>query len=129
MYIYSTLASDTAYAVWQKGGADMPILERQILIKGGAGVANKNIITPRGVATEVSDADFAVLKENKVFQLHNEKGYITWDAKRADAEVVAADMTGRDVSAPIVPEDYSADDKAEPLTNAPAARRGRPPKA
>lgn len=126
MYVYSTLACDTAYAVWQKGGGDLPIMERTILVKGGAGVANDRLITPNGVATEISEADFDVLKENKVFQKHVEGGYISFDKKKVDADVAAVDMEHRDVSAPIVPGDYDAD--KEPIAGEPA-RRGRPRKA
>lgn len=121
-YIYSTLAADTGYAVYAKTNSDLPILEKTIFIKGGAGVANKNIITPRGVMTEVSQEELALLQDHPVFKMHQENGYVSIDAKAHAVEKVVADMKGRDVSAPLVPEDYDPEAAgAKPETG----KRGR----
>lgn len=107
-YIYSTLASDNAYTNYENGGADLPVALPAVLIHGGAGVANDRFVTPRGVVTEVTGEQLDYLRRNPVFLMHEKNGYILVDSNRADPDQVAADMTGRDVSAPLVPQDAAA---------------------
>lgn len=114
-YVYSTLSNDNEYRGYKPGGADMQTVERHVLIKGGAGIANKNIITPRGVATEVTAEELEFLKGHESFKMHVENGFITFDNKKADAEEVAKDMKKKDQSAPVTPEDYT-EEKA-PVVN------------
>lgn len=113
-YVYSTATCDTAYGIWVKGGNDLPIRTRAIVIKGGAGVASKNLITPRGVVTEVSDEDLAQLEKDEAFQRHVERGFIRIERAKSDPEKVAADMTGRDDASPLVPQDFA--EKKRPKT-------------
>lgn len=109
-YIYSTLSADMAYTNHQAGGADMPVALPPVFIKGGAGVANDRLVTPRGVLTTVTDADLAYLRANQIFALHEANGFVyVSEKKKGDPDKVAADMTGRDKSAPIVPQDLPAD--------------------
>lgn len=108
-YVYSTLANDNRFAVYVQGGADLPRIERTILIKGGAGVADSRLVTPRGVVTTVTDDEVAALLDSPVFKRHLDRGFITVSDAKEDPESVAADMTSRDASAPVVPEDYSAE--------------------
>lgn len=104
LYVYSTLAADVAYTNHAQGGADMPIDLPPVLIKGGAGVANDRFITPRGVVTEITEEQGEYLRSNAVFQLHEKNGYVEISGSYVDPEKAVADMTGRDNSAPIVPE-------------------------
>lgn len=108
-YVYSTLAADTRYTVYAKTVSDLPVASNGVLIKGGAGVANKHFVTHRGTVTEVTDEELALLESNPVFKRHVAGGYVSVDKKRVDVEKVVSDMTGRDVSAPIVPQDYDAE--------------------
>lgn len=110
LFIFSTLASDVAYTNHAQGGADMPIDLPPVLIKGGAGVANDRIVTPRGVATTVTEEQVEYLRANQVFQLHEKNGFVMVSDTYADPDIVAADMTGRDNSAPVVPQDNIAAD-------------------
>lgn len=105
-HVFSTLANDNAYSTWLPGGADLPIKDRTILIKGGAGVANDRIITPLGVCTEIDEADLAVLERNPDFCAHKERGYIVVRKTAADPEKVATDMNPDDPSRPVTPADY-----------------------
>lgn len=109
-YIFSTLASDVAYTNHAQGGGDMPIDLPPVVVKGGAGVMNDRIITPRGVATEVTEEQVEYLRANPVFKLHEKNGFVMVSDTYADPDTVAADMTGRDVSAPVVPQDNIAPD-------------------
>ena len=108
LFVFSTLASDVAYTNHVSGGADLPVALPSVLIKGGAGVANDRIVTPRGVATEVTEEQVEYLRANEVFKLHERNGFVMVSESYADPDTVAADMTGRDHSAPLVPQDNIA---------------------
>lgn len=106
-HIYSTLSASTQYVTYRKNDSrEMAIAEKRITIKGGANVASKNLITPRGVVTTVSDEDYAELMQNPVFLKHLEGHYIFCDPVKANANKVAEkNMEARDVSAPLTPDD------------------------
>jgi hypothetical protein len=134
VYVYSTLSASNRYTKYARGGNDIPREERSVLIKGGANVADKHLITPRGVVTEISAEDYEFLKDNVQFRKHVENGYITVEEREASIEKVVTNMEPRDESAPLVPEDYTAHDQNAPVTNAaapakapaaPGARRTR----
>ena len=110
LYVFSTLASDVAYTNHAQGGGDLPIDLPPVVIKGGAGVANERIVTPRGVATEVTEEQVEYLRQNEIFKLHEKNGFVMVSDTYGDPDTVAADMTGRDNSAPIVPQDNIAPD-------------------
>ena len=110
LYVFSTLASDVAYTNHAQGGGDLPIDLPPVVIKGGAGIANERIVTPRGVATEVTEEQVEYLRANQVFQLHEKNGFVMVSDTYGDPDTVAADMTGRDISAPVVPQDNIAPD-------------------
>ena len=110
LYVFSTLASDVAYTNHAQGGGDLPIDLPPVVIKGGAGIANERIVTPRGVATEVTEEQVEYLRQNEIFKLHEKNGFVMVSESYADPDTVAADMTGRDNSAPIVPQDNIAPD-------------------
>lgn len=109
IYVYSTLASDVAYTNHVAGGGDIPVALPPVLIRGGAGVANDRIITPQGVMTEVTGEQLDYLRENPVFKLHEENGYVLVSSDEIRIESAVADMNGRDESAPLVPQDLPKD--------------------
>lgn len=111
-YIYSTLSTDQIYAQYAKSdNNDLPIVEKKVHIHGGANVVDKKqLVTPRGVVTHVSDEDLALLESNQQFQRHKKNGFIVVDSRKVDPEVRAADMVSRDDSAPMTPEDYDEDE-------------------
>ena len=95
-YVYSTLSNDNNYD--------------GVFIAGKANVANKNIITPLGIATKVDDSKLSHLESNHVFRLHKSNGFITVEKFKEDADLVASNMTGRDSSAPETPETLTLND-------------------
>lgn len=111
LFIFSTLASDVAYTNHAQGGADLPIELPPVLVKGGAGVMNDRIVTPRGVATEVTEEQVEYLRANPVFLLHEKNGFVMVSDTYGDPDSVAADMTGRDNSAPVVPQDLKDEEQ------------------
>ena len=106
-HVYSKMAADVTYNDYVPGG-DIPRVARSVTIKGGAGVANKNIITPYGVHTEITEEERDMLMKNGVFQLHQEGGFVTIEGKKEDPDLVATNLTaGPDPSAPLTPEDFA----------------------
>lgn len=105
VYVYSTLSNDTAYAIYAKSGGDIKRVEKKILIKGGANVTD-GLYTPRGVATRISGADYAILKDHPVFKLHAEGMYVTVDTAKEDAEKVSKNMKAKDGAAQLEPKDF-----------------------
>lgn len=116
-YIASTLSASVQYTAYAETGGDLPAVAKTVTIAGGAGVANKHFVTPRGVITNVDDADVKMLLANPIFKIHMANGYVQILDSVTDGDAAAADMTGRDNSAPLVNEDF---EKA-PVT----ARKGK----
>ena len=120
IYVYSTLSNDQRYVSYRADVNGVPQAESSIFIAGGANLMNKHFITPLGVATKVTAEQLAELKRNELFKLHEANGFITYSEKKENPEQMAAVMTGRDQSAPIVDADEEAPE--------PKARRGRKPR-
>ena len=117
-YVYSTLTADQQYTLYPKDldFKKIPKPERTFFIAGGANVINKNLITPRGAATLVSADDLKVLETIQAFRDHKKDGFITVDTAKADADLVAKNMTARDKSAQLEEKDFKAEKK--PKVNA-----------
>lgn len=108
-FIYSTLACNQEYTAWVRhelGQEVKCVPGESVLIKGGAGLADKNLHTPYGVVTMVTDAQLALLKTIDAFNKHVEGGYLTIDESKTDADVKAADMARDDKSRPLTPQEY-----------------------
>ena len=106
-HVYSKMAADVTYNDYVPGG-DIPRVARSVTIKGGAGVANMNIITPYGVHTEITEEERDMLLKNGIFQLHRDGGFVTIEEKKEDPDRVATNLTaGPDPSAPLTPEDFA----------------------
>lgn len=119
IYVYSTLANDNCYTGYTEGGADIPAKTYEILIAGGAGVAERGqrLLTPRGVVTEITKEQAEQLATNTVFQRHVTNGFITVSDKKEDPENVAADMASRDPGGPLVDADYENANQKAPTTS------------
>lgn len=124
-FVYSTLATDVIYQAYETGGADIPVATHSVLIKGGAGVANQNIITPLGVMTKITEEQMAICESNNIFQLHRKNKFIVVRESQSEIETVVADMEGRDNSAPLVPEDFTDTDGAKPQAVATKKKNSR----
>lgn len=108
-YVYSTLSSAVNYQGYASGGGDMPVTTEGVVIQGGANIPDKYMRTPDGaVVTPVTDEQLTALQQNEVFKQHVANGYIVVKEKNYEPEKVAADMTTRDQSAPLVDGDFEA---------------------
>lgn len=81
IYIYSTLSNDQRYQL--KDG-------RSVLIAGKANVANKQLVTPKGKATAITEDEFNLLQENIVFRAHSKNGFVSASHDKQEAEAFAA---------------------------------------
>lgn len=96
IYIYSTLSNDQRYQL--KDG-------RSVLVAGKANVANKQLITPKGMATAISEDEFNLLQENIVFKAHSNNGFVSASHDKQDAEAFASrNLEASDKSAQDTPE-------------------------
>ena len=111
VYIFSTLTSSVEYRNHVQGGADLPVVDKSVLIVGGTNLPDKHLITPYGVMTTISAEDFSWLQDNELFKLHQKNGFISVRDKPADPEKVATDMETRDQSAPLVDADFKDSEK------------------
>jgi hypothetical protein len=122
-FVFSTLAASVRYTNFGQGGADLPIPEGEgVLIEGGTGVANKNLVTPRGVVTQVTAEQLEYLERNTVFALHKKNGFIVvQDANKDPERVIGEGMQSQDASAQTTPEDFGSgnpDDGNDPSASA-----------
>lgn len=107
-YVYSTGTTNVeynAFTVPPKG--NIPQRIRRVVVRGGANVANKNFITPKGVVTKISDEDADFLLQNDSFKRHVKAGFVVMSNYLVDADGVAVnDLEPKDRSAPKTPGDF-----------------------
>lgn len=110
-HIFSTMTSDVSYNGYAPAGdGSMSVLERSVVIKGKAGIPDKNLVTPLGMHTEVSQEDMEFLNANGIFKLHKDNGFITVQSRDMPVEKAAEDMNLADPSAPLTPADFDNGD-------------------
>jgi hypothetical protein len=135
--VFSTLANDNAYTEYAKGGSDLPVAVRSVLIKGGTGVTDSRLVTPQGVATEIEPEDLALLKGNSLFLLHEKNGFVkvaeSKSSKAPDQDEIAeitADMSTNDPSRQPIFGDFKADQgQADQATELSTASSGKAAKS
>lgn len=110
-YILSTMGCGVNYAIYGKTAGGLPVVKREIVVNGGAGVINKALITPQGVVTKVSDEELELLESNPLFRMHKAGGYVkVQKSEKTDTK----DMTQKDASAQLVESDYTSKKKKAP---------------
>lgn len=119
VYIYSTLTSPQRYVDWAIKGKGAPnAVIKDVVINGNANVVNKkHLITPKGAVTMVSSNQLEFLKKIDAFNKHVKAGYIKVETKSENPDVVAKDMSPKDISAPKTPDDYASEGKPNPVLN------------
>lgn len=107
-YVYSTLGQDMVYTNFVNKGNDLKVPFEEVLIRGGAHVINhKTLITPLGIRTEVTAAQYEMLKRNTVFAQHVKNGFIVvQDVKQKVEKVVEKHMESKDESAQMTKADF-----------------------
>lgn len=99
VYVCSKMASDNAYTTWhpgQKAANDMPRKDRQVLIKGGSGVINRQLVTPHGVVTPITAEELELVRKScPAFTRHEKAGFLKVlekDPSPKDVKSIAKDM-------------------------------------
>ena len=91
-HVISTLTADNQYNAWvNQGGINERT--RSVLVRGGAGVANSQFITPEGVRTPVSNEDAEFLLSHGLFQEHQKRGFVKLINMDRDPDSVAQSMS------------------------------------
>lgn len=112
-YVLSKLANTQIYTQYAKGLGGLSIVVESVEIKGGADVTDKNLVTPEGVTTKITDAQLEILKANKDFQRHLEGGYVKYFGIAPNIEKHVDKMT-KDNSRQIIKDDYKKKGKKAP---------------
>jgi len=108
VYVYSTLTSSNIFRFWKESVNGLPQEDGSILIKGGAGVADKNLVTPKGVMTELDEEEYKRLETHDQFQRMVEGGFIAVEkAEKKVEEVIEKKNLKKDKSAPKTPSDFA----------------------
>lgn len=128
-YVYSTATCGTnfvEYAPAQKHDPHSKVI-RRVVIAGGHGVASKNLITPQGVVTKVSEDELDFLLRNESFNQMVSAGFITYEkSKKVEPEKKVESMEKSDNSAPLKPSDFTKGKSADDLGG--RLYSGAPPK-
>ncbi len=107
-YVFSTLTASHDFPQWEskRGNDQLPRAKGMIRILGGANLPAKTMVTPRGVMTPITDAQYEILQANPAFQRFVKRGFMTVEDRPHDADEVAENMTSKDGSAPSTAEDF-----------------------
>lgn len=112
-HVYSTATAGVDFARYKPKRPDMAAnqIERKVTIHGGSNVANKNLFTPLGVVTQVTDDEAEFLKNHPAFKRMEERGFMRIRKNKADPEkiITSENMEIRDASAPKTPETIAAE--------------------
>lgn len=121
--IYSTASNDNIFPVYEnlvsdkkeRGNVTPANFKTQVVIRGKANVKNKDtFVTPKGVATVVTEAALACLKKDKSFMHMVANNYMFIDEKadkrpdqRAIDKVVKNELEEKDGSAQMTEQDFA----------------------
>ena len=117
-YITSTMSASVSYATYKQTAGGLPVIDREIVIEGGANVMSKKLmVTPNGVVTKVTDEELALLEKHPLFQTHLKGGFVRVSKSNPQediAKVNTKDMEQKDASAQRVDSDYTKKGKKAP---------------
>lgn len=111
VHVYSTLANPQAFVVYAPPAEAgmLPVEEMKVIVKGGAGIASKNLLTPQGVHTAITQEEYDAIKDLSHFTKFVDSGNIRVERKQAfDIEKIVSDMNPRDPGGPITPADFAS---------------------
>ena len=108
MFIVSRASQDNEYIIWTTTTNGQKQAQKSILIKGGANVMDKHTMTtPNGVVTEISDADWEILKEHTAFKRHMARGFMEVLKEEKKARKSSKEKTDKkDGGAQLTPKDF-----------------------
>src|ERR1700756_3894247 len=86
VHVYSTLANSQKFVRYRDNRDqvnDLPVAEVEVLIKGGTGIASKNLITPMGVHTSITQEQYEAIKDLEHFRTFVDRGFIRVEQRKA----------------------------------------------
>lgn len=107
-YVYSTLSSSQEYVIYEDAIAPAApaVPKASVFIAGGANVADKHFMTPRGVVTTITEEQEKLLMSCDAFKQHMANGFVTIEKKKHESvDAVAKNLQARDESSPLTPQD------------------------
>lgn len=111
--ILSTLSAPQDVAITRKTDNGALMIVKTIHINGGANVIDRRtLMTPQGVVTELTDADFELLKGTAFYQRMEKRGHLRpVETKETAEDTEKAGMKKKDASAQKTEDDYEEDEK------------------
>ena len=111
--ILSTLTEPQTVAITKKADNGALVIVKRIHINGGANkIDRRTLVTPQGVVTELTDADFELLKQTDFYQRMEKRGHIRpVETKDAAEDTKKAGMKAKDKSAQKTEADYGEGEK------------------
>lgn len=108
VYVYSTLACPQKFVVYAPPPEPgmLPVEKVSVLIRGGAGIASKNLITEHGVHTVITQSELDAISELDHFKRFVASGHIRVEGKLFDIDKMISDMNPRDPGGPLTPADF-----------------------
>lgn len=104
VWIHSTLTCPQQYTTYAIGADGIAVSTGSVIVKGGAHITQKNLVTPYGVATEVTDEQLEQLRSNQVFVAHERNGFVKVDSRPLKEDELVSDLEIADESAPLTAE-------------------------
>lgn len=141
-FVYCTLSNDHYITNWTRPADKQmrpeAITDKEkkfpVFIQGGANVATspeseRGRHTPKGIVTEITDAQLEYCRANKFFCRQEKAGLIIVISSDEDPNKVAADMTARDAAAPLHPnseqfKDVENEENVRPMGAIDKAKEG-----
>lgn len=121
LYIISTMATSVVYCKYDNSRKDINVLLDSVEIKGKTGVTDKKtlVCTNGGTITPVTEQQFAWLKDDPLFKLHESKGFLRVEKSKMSAENKAEKQAEvKDKSVQLTKDDFKQQGIEEPKTTA-----------
>lgn len=109
LFVYSMLANSQLYQLHGAAAAPgvPPPVVGEVLVRGGAGVADKRADTPEGaIVTPITREEADMLNKNAVFKLHEKNGFVRIHDEDVGGVKGADGLNGREPGSPTVPSDF-----------------------
>lgn len=119
LYIVSTMSTSVVYCRYDNSRKDINVLKDSVEIKGKTGVADKKTLTAinGGTITPITEQQYAWLKDDPLFKLHESKGFLRVEKSKMTAENKAErNAEVKDKSAQLTKEDFKQQGIETPKT-------------
>lgn len=120
MYVISTMANSVEYCQYDTSRPDINVLKDSVVIVGKTGVAHKKTLetVEGGTITPITEQQYAWLKDNPLFKMHEKNGFIRVEKTKLGAENKADKKAEvRDKSAQLTDKDFKEQGIEKPKTS------------